>query len=504
MPCIRLSLFVICFTTISLPFSKNTREEKHFVVIICTYNNGEWAEKNIKSVVEQKYNNFDVIIIDDNSTDGTDTIIQDYIDTHHLASRVTFIRNPIRKRKLANLYRAIHSCNDNDIVVLVDGDDWLVDPSVLAYINEIYQNPHIWFTYGQYHNVPASEALRWGFRPQGYCRAVPEKIKEEHAYRSYTFVYMHLRTFYAWLFKNIKLEDLLCNKVQGFEGNFYPASNDNAIFFPIIEMAANHVKFVSKVLYTRNLYSDIVGFKVDRKLQCAASREIRRKRTYPVLENPIKPTEKIYNMTTECLLFVPEYGTISSLHGCIKALEKHVSPLSSVTIFCEQSKKLVLPQNSSLSLHVVTYDQTKLHAFSAALQEYLQNSKASYIICLQPYIIIEENIDLKNAILWLEQTKAYAFYFTYDARIQKNNVSWLVSLYDGVGAWKFRYGYGIWRDIHTADFALYRTRDVRSIITTTKSKTYSDFRKQLRTITYPEHKIGLFFEKAKAKVKIPQ
>ena len=45
--------------------------ERSIVVIIPSYNNVRWVEKNLMSVFEQKYENFRVIYIDDCSTDGT-------------------------------------------------------------------------------------------------------------------------------------------------------------------------------------------------------------------------------------------------------------------------------------------------------------------------------------------------------------------------------------------------------------------------------------------------
>ena len=47
------------------------KEHKPFVVIVPSYNNSEWVERNLRSIFEQKYDNFRVIYIDDASTDGT-------------------------------------------------------------------------------------------------------------------------------------------------------------------------------------------------------------------------------------------------------------------------------------------------------------------------------------------------------------------------------------------------------------------------------------------------
>src|SRR5438445_10858455 len=116
---------------------KKSSIERPIVVVICSYNNEEWSEKTLDSIFTQEYNNFRVIIVDDCSTDRNPEIIQQYIDEHDLADRVTFIRNDKRHRKLFNLYRTLYECDDEEIVVMVDGDDFLADNQVLSYINNI-------------------------------------------------------------------------------------------------------------------------------------------------------------------------------------------------------------------------------------------------------------------------------------------------------------------------------------------------------------------------------
>ena len=50
-------------------------------VIIPTYNRAIDVEKAIKSFISQKNNNFELIIIDDGSTDNTENLIKSYINS---------------------------------------------------------------------------------------------------------------------------------------------------------------------------------------------------------------------------------------------------------------------------------------------------------------------------------------------------------------------------------------------------------------------------------------
>ena len=57
---------------------------------------------------------------------------------------------------------------------------------------------------------------------------------------------MHLRTFYAGLFKKIKLGDFL------FQGQFFQAACDTAFMFPMLEMAGNKAVHIQDILYVYN------------------------------------------------------------------------------------------------------------------------------------------------------------------------------------------------------------------------------------------------------------
>ena len=82
--------------------------------------------------------------------------------------RVTLIKNKTRKRALANLYYALQLCQPDEIVFNYDGDDWLADNQVFNLINNIYQNPNVWITYGSFINWPTNQ--------MGYCKPISARI----------------------------------------------------------------------------------------------------------------------------------------------------------------------------------------------------------------------------------------------------------------------------------------------------------------------------------------
>lgn len=56
------------------------KETPFFSVIIATYNSGETLRESIESVISQAFDNFELIIIDGNSTDSTTEIVEEYLD----------------------------------------------------------------------------------------------------------------------------------------------------------------------------------------------------------------------------------------------------------------------------------------------------------------------------------------------------------------------------------------------------------------------------------------
>lgn len=258
--------FSLCFFLPSL--SLHSSEEKHFVIIIPSYNNARWCKKNLESVCFQNYKNYSVIYIDDCSTDNTAHLVTKFISDHKLSDRVTFIQNAQRMGAMANLYYAIHACPDDAIMVTVDGDDWLLDGNVLKYLNSVYANPDVWLTYGQFIDTNGT---------RGWCADIPMHVIMKNEVRTHSPI-SHLRTFYAWLFKKIKKEDLIYNN------EFFVMTWDKAMMIPMMEMAGDRYKFISKILYVYNAHNPISDHQVNGKLQTYLRTFIEKKEKYEPLK----------------------------------------------------------------------------------------------------------------------------------------------------------------------------------------------------------------------------
>lgn len=245
-------------------------EEKPFVIIIPSYNNEKFCIANINSALDQRYQNYRIIFINDCSSDRTLELVKKTVSKSHKQEIVTIIDNTTRQLALANYYYVIHNnTKDDEIIITLDGDDMLASPYVLKHLNLAYSNreKEIWLTYGQMRFLSNPKARSW------VCD-MPKKIVKENRFREYTHLPSHLRTFYSWLFKLIDIEDLQEN------GEFYPMTWDVAMMLPMIEMARDHFMFIPHVLYVYNDTNSISDHQIDQKLQLDLSKKIRAKPSY--------------------------------------------------------------------------------------------------------------------------------------------------------------------------------------------------------------------------------
>jgi glycosyltransferase involved in cell wall biosynthesis len=248
---------------------------KPMVIVIPSYNNRQWYQQNLRSLCTQASDTFRAIYVDDGSSDQTGAFVEQFLADHTVGPRI--IRNPVRVGALEHLYRIIHTCDDQEIVLLLDGDDWLAHPRVLRTLNEVYADPHCWMTYGQY--------VSWPEPVPGYSRQIPPQITDTNTFREYDWCASHLRSFYAWLFKRINRDALISPW-----GTFYPMAWDQALMFPMLEMAGPRAKFIPDVLYVYNTANPLNDAKVNRRLQQHCETAIRRQQRYDRLSGDQPPT----------------------------------------------------------------------------------------------------------------------------------------------------------------------------------------------------------------------
>lgn len=199
-----------------------------YKIIIPSYNNEQWVEANIASILNQTYQNYDVLYINDASTDNTLQLVKDIVSELPNWTIVTNLSNKRRGYNISPYNEHIVNFVDSDdnVIVFVDGDDWLYDDNVLDNLTKYYNSNDVWMTYGKMVCYPNGEIGN----PQNTYYS--NNTISQNLFRRDLWRASHLRTFKWGLYKKIRIESMVYSKTN----DYYFHAEDLATSFPCLEM----------------------------------------------------------------------------------------------------------------------------------------------------------------------------------------------------------------------------------------------------------------------------
>lgn len=485
--CLSVLMHALIFGQVQSP------AQKEIVIIVPSYNNAEWYERNLESVCNQNYSNYRVIYIDDNSVDGTGQLVHDYIMQHNLNDRVTLVRNSKRWGPLFNIWNAVHSCNDDCIIAIVDGDDWLENNGVLVLLNEVYVTKDAWLTYGQYKEYP-SEAL-------GPSGRLPQRVIDENLFRKISWSSSHLRTFYAWLFKQISYDELM------YGNKLFPMALDVAMMLPMLEMAGNHGVYIPNILYVYNNASPLNHHKINKQLQRYLARIIRIKPPRSALQKPVIPHREPAQNTL--IIFSEDAPT--QLQLLLESVHTHIRGLTAIKVIYKASS-----QEYALGYQRVIQEFAQVNfiaqkpSFQESLKVIYTELQGDYLLFATDNMVVVDDCNINECISALRKTYAYGFYLRLGANIVRTYpvtydqpVSLLLPVGEGVFAWKFKNEEGEWAYPFNFEMTLYKKRDFQNII---MNESYASAQELLDVIglSVELNQVGLCFEQSKVMKLLPK
>jgi glycosyltransferase involved in cell wall biosynthesis len=246
-----------------------------FIVIVPLYNMQQWIVRAIDSIRTQSYPSFRCLIGDDLSTDNSATLVRAAIQDD---SRFKLISHTEKKYSLGNIATLIELAqpDDEDVLVLVDGDDYLAHADVLQKLADIYRRQNCWMTYGSYRGSESQQR-------SSLCHAYNQQTIKTGGFRKVKWRASHLKTFKYKLWKQIPAEDFtvtaeefsraqrralwsgrirtwlkwraikLADLIDG-SNRYVRRCSDKAITCPMLEIAGPRIVFVEEVLYIYNSY----------------------------------------------------------------------------------------------------------------------------------------------------------------------------------------------------------------------------------------------------------
>tara|TARA_R110002020_G_scaffold464493_2_gene685251 strand:- start:23802 stop:24536 length:735 start_codon:yes stop_codon:yes gene_type:complete len=242
--------------------------KSHFSVLVPAYNCVSWVQSNLGSIIRQKYDNYQLIYIDDASTDGTAAKAKELLQNSNIDYKL--FENSFNKGKANNLHHYINSLRDDTIVVVVDGDDWLANDHVLNFLDSQYSDD-TWMTCGSYITTDTKSIVHPTTTEDYWSGNIRNK----------SWQFSHLGTFRKKLFSKIKRKDFLDKS-----GNYFSTTSDQAMMWPMAEMAGPaHFKPLREALYVYNRSNPISDDRAHRRDQLQTEASIRSRKPYQRLEN---------------------------------------------------------------------------------------------------------------------------------------------------------------------------------------------------------------------------
>jgi glycosyltransferase involved in cell wall biosynthesis len=128
--------------------------EPFFTIIVPTYNRGDLIAATLRTLQQQTYPGYEIIVVDDGSTDNTEEVVRSVMD-----ARTQYVKKPNGERAAARNYGA--SLAKGDYVNFFDSDDLALDNhvAVAAETVKLHARPE-WFHLGYEWADPEGNVFR--------------------------------------------------------------------------------------------------------------------------------------------------------------------------------------------------------------------------------------------------------------------------------------------------------------------------------------------------------
>lgn len=242
-------------------------EDEHFKIVIPCGPVEKWIDKCINSLKIQKHKNWEAIVVLDPCGDNSYEAAKEAIGDD---SRFTIKKNDTQMFALYNIVNGIKALipNDEDIVVILDGDDWLTDENSLSIVADKYRDSNVLVTHGNY--MHSSDGT---LSPT----VIPYELNEQPRYVMWKGT--HLKTMKYKVLRRIKPEDLK------EDDKYFEVTYDLALMFPAFEMVGNErIGYIKEPIYVYNNENPISDCKIKQSEQARVDGLIRRKPQYSRVE----------------------------------------------------------------------------------------------------------------------------------------------------------------------------------------------------------------------------
>lgn len=109
-------------------------------VTIATFNRSNLLKRCLESVFKQNYENLEIVVVDDGSTDDTGLVMQEFMRKD---SRVKYVRQKKNRGVAYAKKKAFEECNGEYVAFLDDDDEWIDPEKLVKQVHILESNPTI-------------------------------------------------------------------------------------------------------------------------------------------------------------------------------------------------------------------------------------------------------------------------------------------------------------------------------------------------------------------------
>ena len=214
--------------------------ETQFVFLTPAYNCKDKIKQTMMSIFSQSYDNWRAVFVDDMSTDGTGDYIIDIAKQFGYEKRVSLVTRKEKYGEVRNTIEELKYIAPQEVVVRLDGGDWLTENDTLHFLNEIYREhkPAVCWT-----------AQRWSYTNYGISKQMA--LQPNQSVYEHPWVSSHLKTFRAAALKKVNPKNFYDD-----DGNWIMIACDQAVFLPMMHLAVKEklpLVFLPIVCYHYNI-----------------------------------------------------------------------------------------------------------------------------------------------------------------------------------------------------------------------------------------------------------
>lgn len=229
--------------------------------------------KSLASLRAQTYIQWEAYVTVDPYDDGT---FEEATKEKGDDERIRITQNAKRLYSMANLIQAIERsrAEPEDVIVILDGDDWFKTESALQIIADTYAEYDCWMTYGS-----------WASNVAHIVGGLPAYAEGATDFRHMEWLATAVRTWKKWLWDLVDDDDFRDHK-----GEYFSVVEDLAVMFPLLEMSGtSKARHIPDVLMLYNRANPACVGNLKRYEMAQVAEYLRAKPPYQLLRTKVIP-----------------------------------------------------------------------------------------------------------------------------------------------------------------------------------------------------------------------